>query len=224
MESTDKIDLGGVADAITRCHLPFDTLQRRVSLTLYDLLAEGSPVARAALARRAEIPLETVDRILGAWPGVYRDAEQRVVGYWGLTLPSAYAGPHWLTIAGRTLAAWCAWDTLFLPERLGRAVEIASMSPAEDQTVRLRVLPGRIEQVDPADTYVSFLMPPPTGFEKDVITSFCHFIHFFPSRRAGDKWTAQRPGTFLLAVAEAHDLARRVNAALYGDALPRRTP
>jgi len=38
---------------------------------------------------------------------------------------------------------------------------------------------------------MSVLLPDPKQVQKDVITSFCHFVHFFPSRQAAD-----RPGYF----------------------------
>jgi hypothetical protein len=55
--------------------------------------------------------------------------------------------------------------------------------------------------------------------QKDVITTFCYFVHFFPSRQAGESWSAQHPGTFLLSIDEAHVLARLKNEAQYREVL-----
>jgi alkylmercury lyase len=219
MDTINTVDLDGVASAIVGALPKLDGLERHLSLELYRLLAEGRPVAYAALAQRAGVSLDTVARILSGWPLAFSDSAGHVVGYEGLTLPSAHVSRHRITIGGQTLCAWCAWDTLFLPERLGRTADITSTSPAEERTISLTVTPKQVERIDPTGACVSFLMPGPTGFGRDVITTFCHFIYFFPSRRAGESWTAQHPGTFLLSVAEAHVLARRVNAAQYGDAL-----
>jgi hypothetical protein len=52
-----------------------------------------------------------------------------------------------------------------------------------------------------------------------VVTSFCHFVHFFPSRQAAESWTAKHTGTFLLSIHEAHVLARLKNEAQYRDVL-----
>ena len=60
---------------------------------------------------------------------------------------------------------------------------------------------------------VSFLSPE-GRFDGNVITSFCHFIHFFASRRAGEQWIARHPGTFLLSLADAFELARLSNLNL----------
>jgi hypothetical protein len=45
-----------------------------------------------------------------------------------------------------------------------------------------------------------------------VIQGFCHFVHFFVSEVAGKTWTERHPGTFLLSLAEAFELGRKVNA------------
>jgi hypothetical protein len=44
-----------------------------------------------------------------------------------------------------------------------------------------------------------------------VITSFCQFVHFFGSRRLGEQWVKQHPGTFLLSLREAFELVRISN-------------
>lgn len=40
----------------------------------------------------------------------------------------------------------------------------------------------------------------------------CHFVHFFASRQAGDSWTQEHGGTFLLSLDEAFEVGQRVNA------------
>jgi alkylmercury lyase len=186
---------------------------------LYRLLSEGQPVARAILAERLQASTEVVDRILDGWPGVFLDSERRIVGYWGLSLPAAYTSPHQFTIEGRRLAAWCAWDTLFLSNLLGKPAEVESKSPGLAGVVKLLVTPTRVDLVEPEDAHVSFLMPDEAGVQKDIVTTFCHFIHFFPSRITGEAWAAQHPGTFILSVEKAHAIARRKNQAQYGEVL-----
>src|SRR5229473_3207203 len=69
--------------------------------------------------------------------------------------------------------------------------------------VRLLVTPDRVERIEPVNAQMSILLPDRAGVHKDVITSFCHFVHFFPSRQAGESWSSQHPGTFLLSIYEA---------------------
>jgi alkylmercury lyase len=215
MTANDKLDLDDAAAHIVGVFPELDPREQRLSLELYRLLAEGQPVPRATLAERVEISVETVNRILHGWPGVFSDSQLRVVGYWGLAIPAAYASPHRFTIGGRTLSAWCAWDTLFLPQLLGQRAKIESVGPNSSDRIRLTVTPEGVEHVDPAGARISFLFPDVKGVQKDVVTAFCHFVHFFRSRQIAESWTERHPGTFILSIEDAHALARRKNAAQY---------
>ena len=81
MATPSKLNLDDLAASIVRCFPSLNLIEQRLSLDLYRLLAEGQPVPRKALAKRLEISLETVNRILDGWPGVFSDAEQRIVGH-----------------------------------------------------------------------------------------------------------------------------------------------
>ena len=75
--------------------------------------------------------------------------------------------------------------------------------------------PEGVEGVDPEHAQMSFILPNATGIQKDVLTTFCHFVHFFPSRQSAESWCAQHPGTFILSIDDAHTLARRKNRVQY---------
>ncbi|MCU1260550.1 MAG: merB [Bryobacterales bacterium] len=79
--------------------------------------------------------------------------------------------------------------------------------------------PEEVERVEPVGARMSFLLPDAAAVQKDIVTSFCHFVHFFPSCQAGESWAAQHAGTFLLSIGEAHAVGRRKNDAQYGKAL-----
>lgn len=172
MTTNDRMNLDEVAASIVRAFPPLDVFERRLSLELYRLLASGEPVPRELLAERLQVPIEIVNRSLKAWPGVFSNNQGRIVGYWGLSLPTAYASPHRLMIGGVRLSAWCAWDTLFLPHLLGKGATIESTSPASGDNITLKVTPEAVEQVNTADTCMSFLLPDAAAIQKDVITTF----------------------------------------------------
>src|ERR1700687_1378397 len=88
----DQISLDDVAARTVAAFPVLNLLEQRVSLQLYRLLAEGQPVPRGRLAQRLGISVETVNGILDRWPGIFADSQRRIVGYWGLALPAAYAG------------------------------------------------------------------------------------------------------------------------------------
>jgi alkylmercury lyase len=183
-QAANKIDLDGLVTDVLQLFPALGLVEQRLSFTLYRLLAQGLPVPRATLAQNTGIPISTVSQILDGWPGVFSDPRGNIVGYWGLALPEAYKGPHRFTIGDRTLSAWCAWDTLFLPQLLGQVAHVESISPASGATVRLTVSAARVEQVEPAGAQMSFLLPDAAAVQRNVVTAFCHFIHFFPRCRA----------------------------------------
>jgi len=219
MATPSKLNLDELATNIVGCFPRLNFLEQQLSLDLYRLLADGQPVPRTAIAEKLKISVEQVIRILDPWPGVFSDEQNRVVGYWGLSLPAAYKSPHTLRMNGLTLAAWCAWDTLFLPQLVGHTADIESASPGGAGTIRLTVTPQRVERVEPLGAQMSVPVPDAQEMQKSVVASFCHFVHFFPSRQAGEDWTAKHVGTFLLSVHEAYILARLKNEAQYRDVL-----
>src|SRR5882762_2564157 len=186
MATPSKLNLDELAASIVRCFPSLNLLEQRLSLDLYRLLAEGQPVQRTELAKQLETSVEAVNRILESWPGVFSDSEGRIVGYWGLSLPAAYSSPHTLKMNGRTLSAWCAWDTLFLPQLIGHTADIESIDPGDAGIVRLTVTPQQVERAQPVGARMSVLVPDPKEMQKNVVTSFCHFVHFFLSRESGE--------------------------------------
>lgn len=192
-------DIYSLADAIARARPEMTERGQRVSLALYGLLGKGQPVTSSELAAATNLPESEIETSLEKWPGVYRDDQQgRVVGFWGLSVPEM--PPHEISLDGRTLWAWCAWDTLFLPRRLGATLDVQSRCPTTGRDITLRVSSEDVA-VQPAEVVVSFLEPR-RPFDSDVIGSFCHHVHFFADVQAGEKWTKRAPRNL-------PDLARR---------------
>src|SRR5256885_1270529 len=190
-------DIEALSEHLLRVFPVLDPTGRRLSLSLYRELARGGPVSPSSLADRVEMPAEAAVRQLRSWPGVYYDGEQRVIGFWGLTIAPM---PHRLRVSGRELYTWCAWDTLFLPALLDTTLDVESTCRASGDPVRLRVTTRGVESAQPAGLVVSFLLPDAEAMNVSVITSFCHYVHFFRSRDAARPWLDQQPDTFLLPV------------------------
>lgn len=178
-----------------------DERDQQLSLAIYRELARGAPV---------RLPAESLRR-MQEWPGVYYDAEQRVIGFWGLSLA---ATRHRLRIDGRELFTWCAWDTLFLPALLGARIEVASTCRATGEAVRLTVSPEAVESAEPAGLAVSFIVPSEEAVRADLVTSFCHYVHFFTSGNA-----EKHPDALMLSLPDAFEVGRLLNRRRYGDIL-----
>jgi alkylmercury lyase len=192
---------------------PLNEQEQHLAIGLYRLLAEGRPVDPAALANRANMRLEEVERALAEWGGIFTDDQDRVIGFLGLSIRPM---PHRLRIDGRTLYAWCAWDTLFVPELLGAAAEVESQCPTTGQRITLTVKGTEVTNPLPADTVISYLHKD-EPLDQNVINSFCRYIHFFANPDAAAEWTAQHESTFTLSLAEGSEIARLANRGRYPD-------
>lgn len=91
---------------------------------------------------------------------------------------------------------------------------MTSACPVTGEMIELTVAPGGITGTTHPGAAVSFLLPA-GAFDSGVIQSFCHYVHLLASRQAGDQWVAGHPGTFLLTLGEAADLAARVNQRMF---------
>jgi alkylmercury lyase len=167
------------------------------------------------LADRADVSRDEVDRALARWGGIFTDEQHRVIGFVGLSIRPM---PHRLTVAGRTLYAWCAWDTLFLPELLGAPAQVESQCPTSGEPITLTVTGSEVTNPRPMDTVLSYLHKD-EPLDQNVINSFCHYIHFFANPDAAADWTAQHEGTFTLSLAEGSEIARLTNRRRYPSVL-----
>jgi alkylmercury lyase len=204
---------------------PFSAEEQRAAVTLYRELAKGQAVDAARLGRALGVPAAEARALLARdsiRPLVHADDQGRVLGFGGLAVAPMH---HRFEVDGRTLWTWCAWDSLFIPQILGKPARVTSPDPGNGELIRLRVSPDRIESAGPEDAVVSFLLPDAQDFytsAANLIAKFCHFVFFFPSRSSGERWVAKHPGTFLYPLDEAFELAKRQNAKNVGPELARR--
>lgn len=217
--------LEGLADALVDALRiaggRLDADQRRTALATYRLLAEGGPVTHGAIAEVTGLAEDTIVGHSTDWPGVFRDANGAIVGFWGLALGPL--DPRYALVdhdTGEPVGyAWCAWDTLFLPALLGRTLDITAADGHSGQPITLTAGPDGVRDVTPAATLVSFLAPlEPWG--PDILTTFCHEVLFFTDVTTADAWMDDRDRElFALSVQEAFDVGRRWTSERYGDAL-----
>lgn len=213
----EPVDVEALAGRLLAVLPSLSPEEQRLAVSLYRLLENGAPVSHQELADAAGLPVVRVDRIVEGWDGIYHE-DGRIIGFWGLTGKSLSA--HQFRTGGRTNFAWCAWDTLFLPELLGRRAEVESRDPETGETIRLTVSPDGVERVEPEGAVLSFLEPY-EGMREDVIGNFCHFIHFFASPDSARRWMDAHPGTLMLSIAEGFELGQRRNREQLGEGLNR---
>lgn len=192
-----------------------DHEQQRIALHVYHLIAATArPNTVAQIADAAGVSEARVEESLRSWPLVLRDNQGRVVGFWGIH--AEHITPtHAIEVDGTTVYAWCAWDTLFITELLGRPTQVSSTDPNNGGRVELGVTPDGIVSVDPPGAVVSLLLPE-DGLTDEAIQRFCHKVHFFTSPESAEEWIADRPGMFAITVDEAFQLGRATNRLRMG--------
>ncbi|MEX0707237.1 MAG: organomercurial lyase [Woeseia sp.] len=180
--------------------------EQRIARCLYQQLATGKPADLERLSRQTGVPLSTIVNRLDEWPGVYFNDGGAVVGFWGLAIDPV--STHQIVAGDTTVYGWCAWDTLFIPVLLGRTCRVLSNCKQTGATIHLEVSPNGVETVSPATVHLSFVLPDKAEFDHDVVTSFCHYVHFFCDQQTAAAWARSQAGGFILdledAVAAAH--------------------
>lgn len=202
----------------------FSPEEQRAAVTLYRELAKGQPIDAAQLGKALGVAADEARSFLSRESFnafVYPDGDGRVLGFGGL---AAVPMHHRLEVDDRTLWTWCAWDSVFIPEILGKRAHVLSPDPETGEPVRLVVTPHGIESAEPESAVLSFLLPDADDFvnSSNIMAKFCHFIFFFTSRASGERWMAKHPGTFLYSLHDAFALAKRFNARTFGSELGRR--
>lgn len=204
-----------VAKALRSAAPTLDPAEQRLALELYRLLLAGKPVTTNDLATSAGVREGVVEEALGRWPGVFRDRKGRIVGFWGLAIRGM---PHRMTTDEGEITTWCALDPLIIAPLVTDEARVESADPVSGESIRLTVTPEGVRDLVPAHGLVSMLAPD-GSFGHDLVESFCHFVHFFASEDTARRWVSDHPGTFVLTVDEAFDVATRSWPALFRDVL-----
>lgn len=212
-------DIPVLAAEFTAAHPELDPRQQRLALAAIRLLGNGQPFGPETLAARVDLPVDEVARYLDEQLMVQRDNHGHAIAFAGLTLrPTS----HTIHVDGRTLYAWCALDTLFLPELLGSPAQIHSTTPDSGETVSLIIDGTTVRDVSPASAVLT--LHDVTDFDlEDVIGTFCCFSHFFTSERSASAWAERSTGTYVVSIADGFEYARRYNHQRFDAALHRDT-
>ena len=186
----------------------WDNPTNLLAASLYREIAKGAPIEPATveklIADAGVDPEESAEFIAGI---TERDDDGNVLGGIGLT-QRQYA--HQFEVDGVGLTTWCAWDTLFIAQILGRTAHVTSYAPGTGEEITLEVGPEGVTS-NPPEAVVSFVLLDPEQIDMESLESiymvFCHQIHFFPSREAAEKWSADSEYKFaIMSVDDAYEV------------------
>lgn len=183
--------------------------QSRLALVIYRRIADEGVASLDALSSITGKHKAEIDTYLNEIPGVFRDDNKNVIGFWGLT--AAPVSHYQLIATDKTLYAWCAWDTFFLPALLDQTFMVRSKCAETGKAIELVVSPKEILKASSQDIVLSMLVPDESEFEKDIVASFCHYICFFENAEAGSQWLAGRHNIELINLDEAFELGALKN-------------
>jgi hypothetical protein len=207
-----KLDLDVALAAAVPCSSDGD---RRLAVSIYRMLATGRPVRVASAAAQAGRDVKEAEYTLASWPAVFYDDLGDVVGFWGLCLSPT---PHRLRVGSGDVFAWCAWDPFFLARIIG-PIDVRTDDPVTGATIAYHLTErGELRRPTHRATALSLLRPD-LPWRDDVLATFCHYVHHFVDTESARRWTAAHPGTFVIGVADAEDLAGRYVARAFGTAL-----
>lgn len=195
-----------LAEAMSAAVRDLTADQKRIAAELYRALADGDPVDPRTLAGRADVELANVLEALASWPGVFRDEQGRVIGFWGLAIPKMAHRFH--ADGGKPMYAWCAIDPFLVAPVIGRPARVESKDPVTGEPVTMTVTPGGVRDLSPAGAVMSFVLPE-GRIGHDVIQTFCHFVLSFASAESAKRWAATHDGALLLSMDDAFEIGRR---------------
>jgi Alkylmercury lyase len=214
---TTAASLDEVDAALATATLSLDEDEQCLAAAVLRLLSAGQPVSVPDASAAAGMPALRAEAALRSWPGVFWDDHGRVTGFWGLALSEM---PHRVRHAGTDLGAWCAWDPLFLARVIGD-LQVNTADPVSGKLIVYRIgQDGAITGASHPQSVLSFLRPD-QPWRDDVITTFCHYVLQFTGPVTAQQWTAAHPGTFVISLEAAAELARRHAARAFGAASAR---
>ena len=185
--------------------------EQELSLAIYRNLGRGMPVSQEKLSASTTLSTGEIDVILKKWPGVFYEGGS-IVGYWGLAIGEM---PHQIQFEDRKLYGWCAWDTLFIPQILGEAATIFSRDQESKEQIVIRLdQNGDLIEAE-SEIMVSMLIPDEERMMEDLVSSFCHYIHFYKKEKNGIQWIDQHEKTFLISLDQAIELSQAKNQLQY---------
>lgn len=210
-----------VVAAVVRNFPRLSSDEQKISLLIYRLLSEGTPVNLGVLPERSGMDKQKLAAFLMSGGGIRTieyDERQRIVGFGGLSLEPT---PLRFCVGKETLYAWCAWDALFLPELLQKTAHIVSCCPLTGSEIRLTVTPREIHRCFPLSSVMSFRIPEPSIVQGlDIVRRFCCDIRFFVDRDQARLWVSDKKGVVILGMEESYSLARTKNFVQYPDFFP----
>ena len=191
-----------------------DITGQQQAAQLYQLLAQGQPVNIEIFASHINLSTNETKRLLDNWTGVSFNNKHQIDAFWGLSTSKT---THSFNTGQHILYTWCAWDLLFMPVILKQTITATTQCPLSKQKITLTISEHGIEEVNPADTMITFIKPTLEQLKANVTSSFCQYIFFVESEQTGRKWQQQHNDGFLLELDQGFNLGKDIIKQVFKD-------
>jgi alkylmercury lyase len=151
------------------------------------------------------MPLEQVRSVLAGAVATGQaevDSQGNLVGGVLSLIPTA----HRISMDGKQLYAWCAYDAIYAPGVVGKTARIASQDPVTGDPIRMTITPAGVKDVRPEDSVVS-IVGGNTDMRGGPESPRCSQMLFFGSRESAIKWLRGRADVSILTVEEVFEIA-----------------
>ena len=189
--------------------------KKELALEIYRRLGKGQPVSLDDLLADKEISLEEAKEFLDSSGGVFYNDDGDIVGFWGIAVQKM---AHKIITDQQTIYGWCAWDALFIPQLLGEAATIESLSPTKE-IIKLKLSEQGDVLEGSENIMVSFIEPDAGKMMENVVANFCHYIFLFKDKSSGEQWVKEHEGTYLLPLQDVINLSKEKNLRQFGNLL-----
>jgi alkylmercury lyase len=182
-------------------------LDLRVTFRTMQALAKAKPVSPDQLAEIWEMSLEQVQSVLAGAVAAGRaeiDSQGDLVG----GVLSLNPTDHRISMDGKQLYAWCAYDAIYAPGVVGQTAHIDSKDPVTGEPITMTITPDGVADVRPEGSVIS-VVGAKTDPRGGPDSPRCSQMLFFGSRETAYQWLQGRSDISILTFEEVFEIARQ---------------
>ena len=182
-----------------------------VLLPAFPLLARGTPLAVADVARSAGVPVEQIESAV-RFGRCKRDAAGRLTDLYGMTLAPTL---HRLEVENRIVYGCCALWTHVIPMLVEQVVRIESVDPVRRELIRLTISPNGVQAVEPVHSMATLVNTTREAVATDVGAAFCGHVRHFVSRESAEQFAEQNPTRTVVGLGELQEAASKLYRTIW---------
>lgn len=189
---------------------------QKISVEIYRLLSKGKPISIISLANKMNMKEKNLKTLLSTFPSsaIEYNKNSDITAFIGLSITPT---KHTLFVDDTKLYTWCVFDGIFLPEILGKPVNIVTHCAATNETISVHLKPNSFFLSDPRESVMSITIPNAQSCKDNIRGVFCNYVNFFSNVKSYNMWKRNNKNTEMLTLEQACVLAKQLNEKRYKD-------